>query len=235
MRTVERWLVVLLVIMAITMAGACYAIYVTVKVLSCLEKTLTSVESTVIDLPRTLDARLSEESRSVIRTVERESAAWRSMLANQGNLARLAAVQESEQYRGMLSSEITLTRTTALTLAQEYGDVGRKTAESATRLLNEYTLLPAQVGSRLAPWLDCKGNGACVQAQFTALLGASRVTAGETSKTMRAVRAATPQILENVDKTTGNIARLTKPDSVIMKTVKLVAPLAGGALFGLAK
>jgi hypothetical protein len=35
-----------------------------------------------------------------------------------------------------------------------------------------------------------------------------------------------------VDVTTANVARLTRPDSIKMRILKLVAPIAGGAIFG---
>jgi hypothetical protein len=92
-----------------------------------------------------------------------------------------------------------------------------------------------QLFDRIDPWTDCKGNGACWQAQGTALLGAARVTAGRTSQTMEAVRVATPQIAANVEQTTANVARLTQPESLGMRVIKTIGPLVGGALFGAIK
>lgn len=106
---------------------------------------------------------------------------------------------------------------------------------AAVELLDEYRRVPSIVGARLDPWTDCKGNGACWQAQMTAALGAGRVTLGETSRTMRSIREATPGITKNIDRTTANIERMTRPDSLAMKVLKLAAPIAGGALFGAIK
>ena len=92
-----------------------------------------------------------------------------------------------------------------------------------------------QLFDRIDPWTDCKGNGACWQAQSTALLGAARVTAGRTSQTMEAIRVATPQITANVEQTTANVARLTRPDSLGVRVMKFIGPIVGGALFGVIK
>jgi hypothetical protein len=231
-----RWLVVVLMLTLIaTLVGACYGVFAAVQTLSRVDKLLVSTEVAVSRFPDVLDTRLSAESRAARLAAERESAAWRAMVAGQGDLARNALVSESSNYRDFLRIELSTTRGDILSVAKDYSAMGTRTTDAAIRLLDEYTALPARADERIAPWLDCRGNGACVQAQFTALLGASRVTAGETSKTMRAIREATPRVLNNVDRTTDNVARLTKPDSLIMKSIKLVAPLASGALFGLVK
>ena len=66
----------------------------------------------------------------------------------------------------------------------------------------------------------------------TALLGATRATAGETSRAMRTIREATPAIVGNVDRVTENVVKMTKPDSLKWRIIKAVAPVAGGIVFG---
>jgi hypothetical protein len=83
--------------------------------------------------------------------------------------------------------------------------------------------------------MECRGNGACIPAQLTALLGASRATAGEASRTMRTIRESTPAIVGNADKITSNVERLTRPDRLAVRILKLAAPIFGGALFGAIK
>lgn len=94
------------------------------------------------------------------------------------------------------------------------------------KLSNSYASIPLKIGERLDIWTECKGNGACWQAQLTAALGAGRVTLGETSRTMRTVREVTPSIAGNVDKTTANIERFTRPDKWYMKLLKMISPAA---------
>ena len=118
---------------------------------------------------------------------------------------------------------------------REFVDIARPPSAALTKVLDGAEASRLHWSKNLDPWTDCRGNGACWQAQITALLGASRVTAGETSRTMREVRIATPKIAANVEVTTANVARLTQPESLGMRVIKMVAPLAGGALFGAIK
>lgn len=84
-------------------------------------------------------------------------------------------------------------------------------------LADAYAELPVTVGERLDPWTECKGNGACWQAQFTGALGSGRATMAEASRTMRAIREATPEIVENANKATANVA--AKTEGGLIKTI----------------
>lgn len=83
-------------------------------------------------------------------------------------------------------------------------------SRALTVLLEEYRRIPEQVGQRLEPWTDCRGNGACWQAQATAMLGAGRVTLGETSRAMRTIREAAPAVAENSEQITEHVAERSK-------------------------
>ena len=61
------------------------------------------------------------------------------------------------------------------------------------------------------------------------------MTAGRTSTAMREIEQGMPRIVANIDRTTDNVARMTKPDSLGVRAFKLVAPVAGGILFGAIK
>ena len=201
-------------------------------------QTLTQLQSTLHNFDRSVaqvPVILNHSAELAVSAARLESRAWRNTTDQRALSAQSALVAESVAYRDLLRSEVAVTRAEAMVELRGLGGDVSKTLSRASNTLDAYAIVPSQVALNLAPWTDCRGNGACVQAQFTALLGASRSTAGETSRTMRAVREATPRLLENVDKTTENVARLTKPDSLIMKTIKLAAPLVGGALFGLIK
>lgn len=183
-------------------------------------------------LPVLVDTRVEVEMRATRELIAREAAATRGTVAKQAAAATAMAARESEAWRREFGQRIEFATVEALGRVDRMaGDVATVTA-SANATLDEYRRIPAVVGQRLAPWTDCAGKGACWQAQATALLGASRVTAGETSRTMKAIREATPAIVANVDQTTANVARITKPDSLAIRLMKLAAPLAGGAIFG---
>jgi hypothetical protein len=207
-------------------------------VLECVS-VVREVRALVVTLPGYVDVAVTREAAALRADINTESRAWRGLVANQAESARRALLIESAQWRRESLSEFAVARSdlTAV-LDRRSGELVRTTqapAVAATALLEEYRRLPAAVGSRLDPWTDCAGNGACWQAQWTALLGASRVTAGETSRTMRTIREATPAIVANVDQTTANVARITKPDSLAIRLLKLTAPVAGGVLFGAMK
>jgi len=190
------------------------------------------VRRQVAVLPVLVDTRVEIEARATRELIAREAAATRGTVAKQAAAATAMAARESEAWRQEFGQRIEFATAEAL------GRVDRMAADiatvttSANATIDEYRRIPAVVGQRLDPWTDCAGNGACWQAQATALLGASRVTAGETSRAMKAIREATPAIVANVDQTTANVARITKPDSLAIRLMKLAAPLAGGAIFG---
>ena len=71
--------------------------------------------------------------------------------------------------------------------------------------------------------------------QALGLVAASKVAAGETAQTMRAVRDAAPEIARNVEKTTANVERITRPDSLAVRVLKAVSPAIGGAILGALK
>jgi uncharacterized phage infection (PIP) family protein YhgE len=71
--------------------------------------------------------------------------------------------------------------------------------------------------------------------QALGLVAASKVATGETAQTMRAVRDATPEITQNVAQTTAHVERLTRPDRPVVRVLKIVAPIAGGAILGAVK
>ncbi len=207
-------------------------------VLECVS-VVREVRALVVSLPGAVDLAMSREAAELRADLGAESRAWRNLVAAQAESSRRALLIESAQWRRESLSEFAMARSDLTAVFdRRSGEFVRTTqapAVAATALLEEYRRLPAAVGSRLDPWTDCAGNGACWQAQWTALLGASRVTAGETSRTMRAVREATPAIVANVDQTTANVARITKPDSLAIRILKLTAPVAGGVLFGAMK
>jgi hypothetical protein len=101
--------------------------------------------------------------------------------------------------------------------------------QALTAAVNEYGRVPREVGERLEPWTNCHGNGACWQAQATAMLGAGRVTLGETSRTMKVVREATPQILNDIEITTGNVAVFTRPTKWYWRLLPIL-PFAASAV-----
>lgn len=153
------------------------------------------------------------------------------MIGDEAKASRLVLASESEAWR----NEVSAIRADSVQRLDQAVSKFNHTNDSAMALLDEYRRIPSAVGQRLDSWTDCRSNGACWQAQATALLGASRVTLGETSRTMREIREATPRIVVNIDQTTANVARLTKPDALKWRVLKLAAPVASGVVFGAIK
>lgn len=94
----------------------------------------------------------------------------------------------------------------------------RPVAGEAEDLIATYRRLPADVGARLGPWTDCKGNGACWQAQITAALGATRSAIGQVAMSAPRVAASVERSAAASEKATvataaamTNIAEVTKP------------------------
>lgn len=85
-------------------------------------------------------------------------------------------------------------------------------------LVAAYGKLPADVGARLDPWTDCRGNGACWQAQFTAVLGASRATLGQVARSAPSIAASMERSALSTETATAatasamnNLAELSRP------------------------
>ena len=200
---------------------------------------VTTTARTIEQFPKQVLAAIEAEGKLVRATAAVESRSWRLMVDRQATAARKDVRGESKEWRQVSAEELRALRGEVIQMSNaRLSDLIAKMdapSDAAVRLLDEYTRVPAIVGARMDPWTDCKGNGACWQAQTTAFLGAARVTAGETSRTMRTIRETAPAIAANIDQTTANVARLTKPDSLGMKALKLIAPISGGALFGAIK
>lgn len=189
----------------------------------------------MIVLPALVDHRIKTEAAEIRKLIANESVAARRLIDRNARAATSQLASESQAWREQTAQTIQNNVTAAFIRLDRIEAQAASVATTANAVIEEYRRIPAAIGQRLDPWTDCAGNGACWQAQATALLGASRVTAGETSRTMRAIREATPQIVANVDATTANVARLTKPDSMRWRILKIAAPIATGAIFGAIK
>lgn len=198
-----------------------------------------TVEAAIVEQSRVLQETISWELEATRTGARIESAEYRRLLRSELANARTAAIGESAAWREMARDEIGGVRRdvraemrAAVQLADER--LYPVTA-AAERTIETFGSVPAQVGAELAPYWNCRGNGACWPAQTTALLGAARVTAGRTSMAMRAWEAATPSIVGNVDRTAANVERLTRPASLIERILRIAAPAAGGAVMGVLK
>lgn len=214
-------------------------------VLAAVDLTV-AARRTIEVLPSTIDGAIAREASATRAVAQQLAAEVQGAAVAEIKSTRREMSARVDALGGRAVQEIRITREMAdARLGQALEELARSRrelvqvvgppAQSLTKTLDGMDESRRQLVQTLDPWTDCRGNGACWQAQFTALLGASRVTAGETSRTMREVRIATPKIAANVEATTGNVARLTKPESLGMRVIKMVAPLAGGALFGAIK
>jgi hypothetical protein len=196
---------------------------------------LRQARAQMLVLPALVDYRIKTEADEIRKLVTSESVAARRLIDRNAQSATAQLVGESRAWREQTAQTVENSVAGAFARLDRIEAQAGSVAATANAAIDEYRLIPAVIGQRLDPWTDCVGNGACWQAQATALLGASRVTAGETSRTMKAIREATPQIVANVDATTANVARLTKPDSLRWRILKIAAPIATGAIFGAIK
>jgi hypothetical protein len=196
---------------------------------------LRQARTQMIVLPALVDYRIKAEAAEIRKLMANEISAARRLIDRNARAATSQLASESQAWREQTAQAIENNVTAAFIRLDRIEAQAASVAATANAAIDEYRRIPAAVGQRLDSWTDCAGNGACWQAQATALLGASRVTAGETSRTMRAIREATPQIVANVDATTSNVARLTKPDSMRWRILKIAAPIATGAIFGAIK
>lgn len=209
-----------------------------------------AMRAVVLELPVAIPAVITTESRQWQELVVVEAEATRKMaLAESGRYrqvfakelaaARDMAAAESGAWRNATQAEVALARSALVEEARAAVSLADQRAAVVTgsveRTLAAYSAVPAAIGDELAPYWRCKGNGACWPAQFTALLGAARVTAGRTSTTMRSIDQSIPPILSHIDQTAGNIARITRPPTLIERVLRLGATAAGGAVLGAMK
>jgi hypothetical protein len=82
-------------------------------------------------------------------------------------------------------------------------------------------------------------NPRCWPSQITGIMGGTKTGLGEWALTMRTLRKSQGDFLElgkgignNVERTTDNLAVLTKPDSWMVKGAKIAAPIVGGFVWG---
>jgi hypothetical protein len=105
----------------------------------------------------------------------------------------------------------------------------------AAALLEHAGGVARQVDEAAPLWLDCESNPSCAFNRYAGVAKAAEVSAQETAETMRAIRAATPQVLTNLDKTTANVERLTRPDHLWLRIGRAISPALGGLVLGAMK
>jgi hypothetical protein len=213
-----------------------------------------TAEGVLVEVPNRLDRAIEREGAATRALAARVALDAQQAVVGEVRESRGAVLAQVDRLGQQAIREVAATRAMAERVSYNALDIGDSRAgellaemRAARRELVAVAAPPTvalakaldgidrnrqQLFDRIDPWIDCTGNGACWQAQGTALLGAARVTAGRTSQTMEAVRVATPQIAANVEQTTANVARLTKPESLGMRVIKTIGPLIGGALFG---
>lgn len=109
-------------------------------------------------------------------------------------------------------------------------------APAVIRLSGSIDAAIMETGRRLDPWTDCRGNGACVQAQAVAGLGAVRFTAGQVARSSRSWEAdyrrmadASVEASTNAAAVMANLRGATDPikNPWLRWFVRLAPPAAG--------
>lgn len=179
---------------------------------------------TVDKLPGMIDAAIAREGEATRQAARTAIAEAEDAVKGEITETRRQAIAEIRETRALALGEAQAWRRDALIRV----DRGLRLADArsasiemrldaqasaltrpAAELLGVYRELPAELGARLDPWTDCEGNGACWQAQATALLGASRATAGEVARTARVIQETAPAIAGNLTRATGDVAAVT--------------------------
>lgn len=68
--------------------------------------------------------------------------------------------------------------------------------------------------------------------QALGLVAASKVAAGQVAQTARTIDTQAPAIVGNLNRTTANVAIMTKPSRWYVRVLRIVAPIAGGWIIG---
>lgn len=200
-----------LVLMMLVLGAAAWAFYQAAQVLE-------ATRGVVLLAPVVLEgemirarADLVAEIRAARADLKGEvGAARRDVFRRVDSLARLVD-EHAGRIEGAAVAEIRATRTEVL-------DTVRPVAGEAQDLMAAYRRFPAVVGARLDPWTDCRGNGACWQAQFTAVLGASRATLGQVARSAPSIATSFERSAASTERATaataaamGNLAEISRP------------------------
>lgn len=202
---------VCLVLMMLVLAAAAWALFQASQVLE-------ATRGVVLLAPALIEgefARTRAEAVAEVRALRTDlkgevGAARRDVFRRVDVLERLVN-DHAGRIEGVAVAEIQATRAEVL-------DTVRPVAGEAQDLMAAYREVPAAVGARLDPWTQCAGNGACWQAQFTAVLGASRATLGQVARSAPSIAASMERSAVSTEQATAataaamnNLAELSRP------------------------
>ncbi len=169
------------------------------------------------DLARTA-ADLVDRVKSIERTADRRLAS----LQNTAD-ARLAFFGEIADYH----LEV-LTQKADKRIGEGIAELGKLRADLKPVLASTDELLA-----------QSSGTVAVLRPQLLGLAAAGKVTLGESAQAARRFDATLPRFLElgqgvgtNLQQTTANVERITRPDKWWMTGAKIAAPVAGGLVWG---
>jgi hypothetical protein len=182
---------------------------------------LRTVDLVIAALPAQVDASIARESlllRSEIRAT-REATERQIEKAVLGVLVRVDSAESVASFELERLRVETLAEVAALRQAVEPVTV------EAAALLAEYRKIPNDFKYATSQIWDCEANPDCLENRYVSV---SRAVEGSA----RAVERTAPQIAENVDTTASNVERITRPDHIAVKTLKVLGPLLGGVILG---
>jgi hypothetical protein len=174
------------------------------------------VVSTLRELPLLVDNAIAREGAETRRVALEAVAGVRNSLAGEIRATRGTLDHRLDDAIAKLDTRLGTITDAASDELRTTGAELRRTGTAARIAIDRYAAIPGVVGERLDPWTDCRGNGACWQAQATAALGGLRATLGESARTARTIREVSPQIAVSLQRSADATAKSTEQTSLLI-------------------
>lgn len=189
-----------------------------------------ATERTIASLPAQMDATIAREMDATRAALRAETEALRGDLAGQVAAVRGDLRAESAAWRiDTVTTAQWITDATDARLASIEETLAAKVTESVAGIRADVRPVLAEAHEALS---QTSGTIAVLRPQALGLIAAAKVTAGDTAQTMRAIKAETPVITQNISRTTDNVERLTRPDRWPIRALKLIGPFVSGWILG---
>lgn len=180
-----------------------------------------TVDHVIAALPFQVDAAVAREGAGL----RSEVAAARQATERQVEAAVKGILVRVDSFESLTAFELERIRVETLAEVAAIRLTVEPVAGEASALLAEYRKIPGDFKYATSQIWDCEANPDCLENRYVSV---SRAVEGSA----RAVERTAPQIAENVDATASNVERITRPDNIAVKTLKVLGPLLGGVILG---